>query len=334
MGALQFLPSASDLPDTWDSRCDHYFQTREFLVHTEKYNPCSQRYYLLEGDSGFSAGAVVYTLPLDLLTFLGIKSPIHMKIVGIPCSVSCSGIVGEGDPVVRLLQKIRIREKGLLLVLNLDRLPDLSFMVPARTLPTVLADRCFGSWTDYLAALRAPYRRRLRIIEQRSAGLRRENLPCSAFDDRMYAQYLEVFNRSKAKLEKLDLVFFKHLPPAFTLTALYHGTGLAGWYITVSFRNGIYFFLGGVDYQSGREHETYFRNLVDIMKQGIRRQAAFIDLGQTAEIPKLRLGGRPCEKYMLGSHSFRPFHGLLRLGKGLLGYKRRVPEAHVLKDTL
>jgi hypothetical protein len=256
-----------------------------------------------------------------------------MKIVGVPCSVSCSGIVGNYDQYALLLARIREQEKGLLLVLNLDQVPPLPSMVPARTLPTVLADQHFGSWTDYLETLRAPYRRRVRIIEERSAGLRREQLPCNAFDADMYAQYLEVFKRSKARLEKLELEFFRNLPPAFKLTALYHKTGLAGWYLTVSFRNGVYFFLGGVDYRSGERYGTYLRHLVDIMKQGVEQNAAFIDLGQTAEVPKLRLGGQPREKYMLGSHSFKPFHGLLRLGKGLLEYRRSVPPAHVFKGT-
>ncbi|MCU0371470.1 MAG: hypothetical protein MUC31_08645, partial [Bacteroidales bacterium] len=92
---INIISGALDLPESWDRAAVEYFQTREFLHYTEKYNPCNQRYYLLRRDGIFETGVVVYTLKLDLLTFLNIHSPIRMNIAGIPCSVSAGGIIGN-----------------------------------------------------------------------------------------------------------------------------------------------------------------------------------------------------------------------------------------------
>jgi hypothetical protein len=87
--------SAFKLPPAWDDLAKIYFQKREFLIHTEKYNPCKQRYWLLEEEGKLKAGAVLYNLRLDLLTFIHLRSPLVMNIAGIPCSVSCSGFIGD-----------------------------------------------------------------------------------------------------------------------------------------------------------------------------------------------------------------------------------------------
>ena len=109
---IRKLSKASDLPAKWDNLAVDYFQTREFLDHTEKYNPCKQRYYTLFQDGSLQAGSIVYTLKLDILTYLSIPSPFRMNIVGIPCSVSASGIVGRFELFPALIAHIKSQEKG------------------------------------------------------------------------------------------------------------------------------------------------------------------------------------------------------------------------------
>ena len=92
---IKNISKAPDLPENWDSVAGDYFQTREFLNHTEKYNPCNQRYYLLYRNGIFEIGIVAYALKINLLTYLNISSPFRMNIAGIPCSVSASGIIGN-----------------------------------------------------------------------------------------------------------------------------------------------------------------------------------------------------------------------------------------------
>jgi hypothetical protein len=326
------IHKASDLPESWDELAEDYFQTRVFLDHTEKYNPCNQRYYLLSENGFLQTVAVIYTLKLNLLTYLSLKSAFRVNIAGIPCSVSASGLFGNRIFFGQLLKCIVFSEKGFLLALNVESPVEKGMIVSGRTLPTIVLTNRFSSWDDYLASLRAPYRRRIRLFSSSFGVVRKKHLACSSFDETMYRQYLEVLRRSKGKLETLTMNFFQQLPPEFRLTALYHDEIPAGWYITVTFREKLYFFLGGVDYTLNRSFNTYFNILAEIIKEGIEKKVSLTDLGQTAEIPKLKLGGKLVEKNMLATHSNGFIRHCLNAGKSFLEYRSKWSEFHVLKE--
>jgi hypothetical protein len=330
---IKILFKAHELPECWDRSAAEYFQTREFLHHAEKYNPCGQRYYVLSVNGIFKTGVVVYTLRLDLLTFLLIPSPVKMTIAGIPCSVSSGGIVGDRDYIRQLVGFINTREKGLFLVLNMEPGLKIEKMTCGKTLPTIIISNHFYSWENYLSSLRAPYRRRIRQFSVPFSGIFRKKMLCAGFDEEMYGQYLAVLKRSKGKLETLTLEFFRNLPSCFSLSAFYNGAKLIGWYITTNHPEKFYFFLGGIDYQMNKQYHTYFNILLAVLKDGIASKASVIDLGQTAEIPKVRLGGIPAEKTMLVYHSNRIIRILLDAGKSLLEYSVKVKETHVFKVT-
>ncbi len=327
------ISKALDLPENWDCAAVDYFQTREFLDHTEKYNPCNQRYYLLYRNGIFETGVVVYTLKLDLLTYLSIPSPFRMKIAGIPCSVSASGIIGSYNYLHQIFRHIKIREKGLLLFLNLASELMEENVISGKTLPTIILANHFRSWEDYMLSMRANYRRRIRQLSFPFSEIHKKQVACSRFDGRMYDQYLGVLKRSKGKLETLSLDFFQKLPSCFNLTAFYSTEKLIGWYISSSFNEKFYFFLGGVDYIVNRQFNTYFNILLNVVREGIEKGASIIDLGQTAEIPKIRLGGNLVEKTMGGYHSNPIMRKLMKAGKSLLEYSTVVQETHVFKET-
>jgi len=330
---ITVLHKAFDLPVSWDDLAEDYFHTRKFLEHTEKYNPCQQRYYLLFEQGVLQTGAVLYTLRVNLLTYRSSEMAYKMNISGIPCSVSSCGIPGNRKYFHDLLNFIASAEKGLLLVLNLEPGIQKGRMALGRTLPTILFENSYPSWDDYLCSIRAPYRRRIRMLSLSGSLLEKKQLPCDQFSEDMYRHYLEVLKRSKGKLETLPLEFFQHLPPEFRLTVLYHQEIPAGWFLTVHFREKHYFFLGGIDYPINRKFNTYFNILTEILKEGIESGAAVIDLGQTAEIPKLRTGGRLQEKYMLGTHSNPVLRFLLKAGKSILEYTQKYEDIHVFKES-
>jgi len=325
------ISRALDLPEKWDYAAVDYFQTREFLDHTEKYNPCNQRYYILYNNEVFETGVVVYTLKLDLFTYIGIPSPFRMNIAGIPCSVSASGIIGNSNYLHQITGYIKIREKGLLLFLNMADETREEKMIAGKTLPTIILQNHFRSLEDYLLNMRADYRRRVRQLSLPFTEIQKKHFPCSRFDNLMYDQYLAVLKRSKGKLEKLSLEFFRKLPSHFNLTAFYSAEKLIGWYISCAFNERFYFFLGGVDYRVNRKYNTYFNILLNVVQEGIEKRASIIDLGQTAEIPKLRLGGKLVEKKLEGYHSNRIMRKLMKAGRHLLEYSAVLQEPHVFK---
>lgn len=327
------ISSASQLPNEWDTLATGYFQTSTFLDYTEKYNPCNQRYYILADGSGIKAGIVLYTLDLDLFTYLPFSRAVKMNIAGIPCSVSNSGMVGDYKGFGELSQYITRSEKGLTLFLNLDHSPQLKGFAIGSTLPSIVFKNDFRSWEHYLSCIRSSYRRRINLLSSRFESISKKKVSCSNFSEEMYGLYLDVLKRSKGKLETLSINFFLNLPEQFQLSAFYLKSKLLGWYIIVVDDDKVYFFMGGVDYELNNKYCTYFNLLINILRDGIEIGAKEIDFGQTSEIPKLRLGGEMERKYMIGFHSNTVFRKLLVAGSGFLEYKGRFPENNVIKES-
>lgn len=329
---IQKIKEAKDLPDEWNLLAENYFQKREFLIYTEKYNSCAQRYYCLYENDKLLAAAIMYSLRLDLFTYLRIKSPLKMNIVGIPCSVSTSGVFGSKDYKEQLKEFIFNNEKGFVLFLNLDEKPLKETNATGNTLPTILLKNTFKSWEEYLVHLRSDYRRRMQKITKTGFGTELIKTDCSVFDEIMYRQYLQVYSKSKAKLEKLNLDFFRNLPPEFHLVACRKNGQTIGWNILLRSDRTLFFFLGGIDYQQNTENQTYLKLLTNIVAEGIAQDVDLIDLGQTAEIPKMRLGGQAQTKYMEARHSNSVLHRLLKFSEKSLEYKKEIFNHHVMKE--
>lgn len=323
---------AEELPEQWDALTADYYQTREFLSHCQAYNPCRQRYYLCSEGGSLAAGAVVYTIRLDLFTYRGVSSPVTTQIVGIPASVASAGLTGDPALHGRFLTRILAYEPGLVACLNLESIPPGSPMFPGRTWPDLVLANRFSSWEEYISALRSDYRRRLMRVLADASRYEIQRSSCQTFTNEMHRLYLNVFDRSEGKLERLEAPFFRNLPASFRLTTYAAGGMVRGWTITAGDTSRFHFFLGGQDYAHDPT-SLYLVKLLDIIRTGIGLGAPTIDLGQSAEIPKMRLGARPREKYMLAYHHRPIQRSLLRAGMGVLSYRKRFPETHVFRGN-
>lgn len=335
--SIETKSSASELSREWDDLAGSYFQRRRFLLYSEERNPCRQRYYELHEGGRLEAGACVYTLRLNLLTFARIKSPVRFAIVGIPASISCPGLIGKEDAIVRLLPAIYAEERGLVLLLNLPPGLPAAPAVGMRMMPTVLLKHDFRSWDEYRRALRASYRRRLRLNERAFDGVRREAMPCSSFSREMHALYLQVMARTTTKLEVLSFEYFRNLPDEFTLTTYWLGDRVIAWHVNLEEGPKLSFFFGGTDNNFRSDRRAYQNNIMGILKEALDRGCREIDFGQTAEIAKTRLGGELVEKDMAAYSRNALVRVLLKLGRGVLQYRRRIAPAHVFvqhKDSV
>jgi hypothetical protein len=328
------IQTAIDLPSEWNELAGNYFQQTKFLLHTEKYNPCQQRYYTCINNGKLIAAAIVYSLRLDLFTFINFKSPVKMNIAGIPCSVSSQGIFGEKAAIAALKEHVFNVEKGFVLFLNLEEEPLKNSFASGKTLPTIVLKNNFKNWDNYLAALRSSYRRRLTLVNQNKDDLKFEKRACSEFTDEMYKQYLKVYERSRGKLEKLNCDFFKNLPPEFILSICLKNETIIGWNIAIENQNAYYFFLGGIDYKQNKIYNTYLRLLSDLVKDGIDRKSDIIELGQTAEIPKMRMGGKPQIRYMEAHHSNWFLNKTIKKLSFLLEYTRTLENTNAMKEEI
>jgi hypothetical protein len=328
---LERWERASDLPPAWDDLAGTCFRTRAFLAHAERTNPCRQRYWVLAPRGRIEAGLVAYDLTLDLLTYRGIRSPLGMTVLGVPCSVAWPGLLGPADAAVGLLERVLAQERGLVLGLNLTAAVPLGSLAQGSTLPTLVLEHRFPTWEAYVAALRSDYRRRLGCIQEAFRGVERVEGGCAALDEAGYRLYLGAWERSEAKLEKLPHAFLRDLPPPFRLTRFLRGGSLLGWHIAASERGRTTFFMGGVDQALNEPNKTYFNLLFDVIRVGIAAGTPAIDLGQTAEVPKLRAGARLEPRWMFGSHHRGLVRAVLRRAGPLLAWKGVLETPRVFK---
>jgi hypothetical protein len=317
---IQQSTSARTLPTSWDDCSDSYFQTRSFLAYNEAYNPCQQRYYWLQEAQNLAAAAVVYTLPIDLFTFSNIPSPVRMQVIGIPTSISAPGLFGRPEAVSILLKHLLEAERGLILGLNLPPELDTRPGIQMDMLPTVELHHQFEQWQDYAPQLRAAYRRRVQQITRHWQDTQAIRTACSQFTYRHYQLYLDILRKSDSKLETLSYPFFKHLPERFYLTSYYHHRQLLSWHVNCEDRKHgrLYFFFGGHDYKLNSDYRAYFNNLIGVLKEGIEDRFFTIDFGQTAEIPKMRLGGKLSAKRMFLYHANPLIRWALKKSKRLI----------------
>ncbi len=322
---------ARDLPPAWDTLAGSCFRCRDFLEHCERHNPCGQRYHVLWRGGLPVAGAIAYSLRIDLGTYMGIRSPLPMTVLGVPCSVAWPGLLGDRALWPMMLEELLPRERGLVLGLNTSAPITQPALVQGLTLPTMVLEHGFDSFAAYTGALRADYRRRHRRIRRAMAGAERIEGPCSALTEPAYRLYVGAYERSEAKLELLSHDFLAKLPEPFRLVRFELGGRLLGWHITAVQAQRSTFFMGGVDQTHNARHKTYFNLLFDVIELGIEAGSPVIDLGQTAEVPKLRTGARLNQRMMFAWHR----RGLLRRGlrraAPLLAYTERFEQPRVLR---
>jgi hypothetical protein len=321
-----------NLSTEWDKIADFYFQKKEFLIHLHKYNHCSQRYYELFENEKLVAGAVVYTLKVDILTFTNIPSPVTMHIIGLPASIAAPPVIGNQEEFQYLLNEILRKEKGLILGLNFLEDYLVGKVINMRTLPTVILKKGFDSIEDYENSMRHSYRRRLKRFREKFSDVRTETSGCSDFTREHYRLYMEIMKRTRTKLEILNAELFRNLPSNFELTTHYNESNMLCWYITCKDDNVLFFFFGGMDYSLRDKYQSYHNNLYSIIAEGVRNKYKIIDLGQTAEIAKSRLGGRPEERRMFLYHRNQVIFHILRLFRSILTYSGIAEKSNVFKS--
>lgn len=282
--------SIHDVPPEWDSLIgDNIYLSREFESFMESVDSCNQEYYMLYNDGQLSNVFMSYDRKhynLGMFTRFNLYGP--MKLFYVPLSVTRPGIAGDGDLgcVMDYISKIRGRK----MVLNLEApLPDCDFAI-GLTCPKCILKLDFQSFDDYMSRLRSSYRYRYAKAFERSSDLTLSFLEDNKdFDEELYNCYLQVYGKSRIRVEKLPIDFFRG--PFFKIFVLRDSSGKAmGFTQLLSNGDELIFEFVGVNYEYNSRYDTYHRMLLEIVRYGIENGYRTIDFGQTADESKLKLG--------------------------------------------
>lgn len=326
-GQIEVIRAAVDLPDEWDAAAgDRLFLRRDSLLILEETNPCGQLYHIA-GRPGPCSIAVTYRHKLDLLTY-GVGSlRMPVTIIGIPCSVSSSGCCFDSKTETAMLDHLRDM-RGTKLMLNTDPGAVAGF-VSGTTLPACRLDVRWDSFSAYLGGMRSHYRYRIAKAQSRWTDITESVVDNKSFSDGLYGLYVNVFRRSRYRLEKLSLDFFRTFPSE--IVAFRVGARPIAFVQLV--RNGgeLIFMFAGMDYSVSRKYDTYLNLLLTIVRKGIDAGCRWIDLGQTTEDVKGRLGCRLVEKGLHAAHSRGIGNLVLKAFAGALSYRRKDRDYNVFK---
>ena len=277
----------------------------------ERVNSCKQDYHIEKGTF-----IVSYRLRMDLLNLWGrLSLRINTNVVGLPISVADPGYMGSEDQVEGFLGK----QRGLWVVLNGER----PFSVPAKTLSTFVFRNRFKSFSEYINALRSPYRRRIRRALDKGKDLRVQK---ADFTEDHHRLYMAVIGRSDHPLEILPMEFFRD----------YHGDiyefrskegRLLAFVQTERNKDRLRFLFCGFRREDVEEFDLYYNMLLWIVRLGIEEGVSEIDFGQTSEESKLKIGCQERERFLYIHHNNPVLRWILRRLLPLFSY-RPYPRSH------
>ncbi len=296
--------------------------TGEMLSLLKKENLYPQKYYYCKRDESYAL-FITYIEKLNICTFGKADLKVRVTVVGYPCSLCYPGYYTNDEEF--LFECVKIL-KGPVLVLNNDRLPKLKKVSFGETLPTCRLTLTDGTFEEYLARMRYPYRRRINIALKKCSSITYEITDDSPVN--IHELYLNTYNKSEYKLEKLEKGFFENVEGK---RIIYYKDGRpVSFTLLKKVNDTLIFMLCGMDY-SIETADLYFMMLFNIVKYAYNHNCRFVDFGQTSENTKLKFGSVLEKKYYVAFHSNKLINGLFHLVNSLFEYHYSFPEYHVFK---
>jgi predicted N-acyltransferase len=189
------------------------------------------------------------------------------------------------------------------------------------SLPMNMFDRKFSDFEQYLAALKAHYRQDVRRSKKKleKTGFTVARIQGGPELEQMYSEevhklYLAVVERAESKLEILPREFFLAMAREFreciSFTYISRGERIVGFNWALRSGQAYRFMFCGIDYKLNEAADLYFNLMYAELDNGLRADVAAIEVGQTADLFKARLGCFPIPlKFYVKATIFQ---GLLR----------------------
>lgn len=293
----------------------------DFLKLIKKENKFEQEYYLVKNEKDF-AFIIVYKMKLNIFTFGKANLSIKTSVIGLPCSLSEPGFVTNNPDLVFEFAK---RIRGPVLILNTKTNTHYDGFANGETLPTCILKTNCKDTKEYLSSLRSSYRRRIKLAIKNCS-----DIEIKETKEDIYNLYLNTYNKSNYKLEKLEKGFFDNVDA--TTIAFIKNNKPVGFVLLKKIKNKIVFMFCGMDYNA-KTTDLYYYMLFNIVDYAIKHNCDTIDFGQTSEETKMRFGAILEKRYFYARHSNNIINAIVKKKKELLEYKYDFPNHRVFKDT-
>lgn len=287
---FQIFYKPEDIPELWDDIAgNNVFLRRDALSIVQKTNPCQQKYHFNQIEKIIF---VTYRLKINLFALSSrLKLNKTVTIVGIPLSISFKGYACKPDNHDFLSQSLDSMGK-FCIVLNGD--DDLT-LIQGNTLSEYVMNIRWESMSDYINSMRSHYRHRVLKSLKKLELLRIEELEDNHdFSEELYAFYLEVYEKSRHKLEKLTIEFFRTFPSRIFI--IFENNHPLGFIELKQQGDELVFMFCGFDHHKNLSMDLYFNLLLFIVRTGIECKCNTIRFGQTTEESKAKIGATERQK--------------------------------------
>lgn len=332
MITIKEYAAVAEIPDEWDSVIgDNLYLSKEFLAFMERVDQCGQKYYMLYADGILDSVFMTYVRKkYNLAMFTRWNLFTKMTLVYVPLSVTRPGVAYHRHltEVMDFVKTI----KGPKIFLNLGD-EDAHDFAKGLTCPKCIWMNRYDSFSQFLNSLRSSYRYRYTKCLKKSGPLTIEYLTDNAqFTDEMYNCYLQVYNKSRIRVEKLPIAFFRG--KFFKIFVLKNQDKVVGFGQMLENGTELIFEFVGVDYRYNNIYDTYHRILLEIVRYGIEKGFKTIDFGQTADESKLKLGAEYTMLYAYLHHSCKLVNAANKKLAKHIQYKPISTDYRVFKEDI
>lgn len=326
---MKYFKSAVDLPKEWDGFvAGNIYMSRHILLSMERVSPYKPKYYMQVNDKNEPTACFIsFEKKHNLFTFVSwLYLPVKINFIYLLLSANASGIkfIEDIGPMLNTI-------KGLKIILNTKKQENLSFFVQGVYLPSITLINRWDTLDEYLNSLRSSYRHRYNRALKLGSGIKKRILKNNneEFTEEMYRLYEQVYNKSKYKLEKLELDFFKN---NFSKVVVLEVDGDPQAFVQlIEADDKLIFEFGGFNYKLNHRYDLYLNMLLTIVEYGINHKFKYIDFGQTAEDAKMKLGCYMESRHMLISHSNKLINYILKASINFISYKQKIYNFNVFK---
>jgi len=270
---------------------------------------------------------------------------LNVLFCGLPISIGKNHLIFEKNAnqqlIIKLLDgimnSIAAKEKTKLTIYKefnsqecnqLDTLLKLDYL-KAESLPMHSFKAKFGNFAEYCAALKSHYRNDIKRSKRKfeKAGLRIVQLKdtekiLQIYTPEIHQLYEAVVQKSENQLETLPISFFRelaiHFPGQLLFTLVYQDDKIVAFNCSLCTQSSVHYLFCGLDYSLNTESDLYFNLMYAALDEALKENVQKIDLGQTADTFKARLGSYQTPLYMYIKGTGFVFNWIIRKSFNIL----------------
>jgi len=320
---------AQDLPAEWDALVgDNYALRRSFLQDLEISQPCDQRYYMFHTSEGrLDSLLMTFRIRMNLMQYTPFSWHEKVTMIHVPISVTRPALV-IGEQTRAEVEAFIAKIKGYTIVLNWRGTGTLAHLTSGNMSPQLSLALHWKTFAEYLASMRSNYRHRYLKAQKKGQQLTFRFLENNTdFTAEFYQFYAHVNKKSRIRIETLCLEYFRQSTGRILLCEL---AGKPMGFMQL-IENGSELVWAFVGYEPAHNHEcdTYLNMLLFIVRYAIENGFTVLEMGQTAEDAKLKLGARYTPLRILVGHSNPIMNFSMHLSMPFLGYTPPPEHFHV-----